>query len=743
MKTSLYSVITLLTLMTLAFVPNSFAQRTSPKYVVRLIYFIPNDRQPEPDIDAKLDSLIKHSQMFYADQMEAHGFGRKTFRFEADKNGNAIVHHINGKFNDLEYQRRSVWHEIGEQFDTSYYTSRNIYLCFLDTGEDCLILRHSEEAGCTVGFANGNSLNGTVTVLYDSIENEDRHVDSEYVAIHELCHAFGLMHDRRFDAKRIFIFDYLDWMLSSFCTAEWLDAHRYFNDIKEPFNQDTTAEMLTPVLGSPWHNIRFRFEVTDPDGLHQVQLYAPQRDSLIAYESLAGSSNRTVEFVTNNWAGQSFFSLRVMDVHGNFTSFSFDIDVTDLLPSPEAVDIPDTHFAALIRETLGISKEDPITQLDMLRLKSFGTGNSEIIDITGLEHALNLELLTLNANRIRDVTPLASLTQLRRLALRQTQIRDLSPLASLTALEELTIWNNQINDIKALTSLTQLKRLDLWENQITDLSPLASLTVLEELTLDYNQINDIKALTGLTQLKSLRMFGNQVSDVTPLSGLKKLRDLDLRRNQVSDITPLSSLTQLKRLELWRNQVTDITPLASLEALEYLDISNNPINDVSALTELVNLKDVRLMGNPIKNRKPLLALLRKNPDIRIYLKNLEEPLPVTLSSFRAVHTADGAVINWTTESEVDNAGFYIYRSETKNGEFEAVNPTMIQGAGTTSERNTYTWTDTTAKPNTVYYYRIEDVSHSGVRKQLATVRMRGFVSASGKLTTRWADLKANN
>ena len=66
--------------------------------------------------------------------------------------------------------------------------------------------------------------------------------------------------------------------------------------------------------------------------------------------------------------------------------------------------------------------------------------------------------------------------------------------------------------------------------------------------------------------------------------------------------------------------------------------------------------------------------------------------------------------------------------------------MIQGIGTTGERNEYTWTDTTAKPNTVYYYQIEDVSHAGERNRLATVRLRGFVSARGKFTTRWADLK---
>ena len=116
------------------------------------------------------------------------------------------------------------------------------------------------------------------------------------------------------------------------------------------------------------------------------------------------------------------------------------------------------------------------------------------------------------------------------------------------------------------------------------------------------------------------------------------------------------------------------------------------------------------------------------------------LPVQLSHFRAEHTDVGVILNWTTESEVDNAGFYIYRSETRNGEFVVVNTTMIQGAGTTGERNEYTWTDTTAKLNTVYYYRIEDVSHAGEREQLATVRLRGFISASEKLITGWGDLK---
>ena len=90
--------------------------------------------------------------------------------------------------------------------------------------------------------------------------------------------------------------------------------------------------------------------------------------------------------------------------------------------------------------------------------------------------------------------------------------------------------------------------------------------------------------------------------------------------------------------------------------------------------------------------------------------------------------------------MDNAGFNILRSQARTGEFKVINAQLIPGAGTTAERTDYTWTDTTAKPNVVYYYQIEDVSLDGERQTLATVRLRGLVSATGKLTTQWGELK---
>ena len=123
-----------------------------------------------------------------------------------------------------------------------------------------------------------------------------------------------------------------------------------------------------------------------------------------------------------------------------------------------------------------------------------------------------------------------------------------------------------------------------------------------------------------------------------------------------------------------------------------------------------------------------------------------PLPVELSHFRpARDKATGAVvITWATESELNNAGFFIKRSQQRNGEFKVINATMVPGAGTTSEKQTYTYTDTTAQPNVVYYYQIEDVSLDGNRQTLTRgIRLKGHVGAAGKATTLWGELKTSH
>ncbi len=128
------------------------------------------------------------------------------------------------------------------------------------------------------------------------------------------------------------------------------------------------------------------------------------------------------------------------------------------------------------------------------------------------------------------------------------------------------------------------------------------------------------------------------------------------------------------------------------------------------------------------------------DISTPGQTVRSPLPVSLSSFRPSVQDGKVVVRWTTESELDNAGFNILRSDSRNGEFKKVNAKMIQGHGTTGERNTYKWVDATAKPGFVYYYQIEDVSFAGERQTLMTTKLKGLISAKNKLTTLWGGLK---
>ena len=118
----------------------------------------------------------------------------------------------------------------------------------------------------------------------------------------------------------------------------------------------------------------------------------------------------------------------------------------------------------------------------------------------------------------------------------------------------------------------------------------------------------------------------------------------------------------------------------------------------------------------------------------------KPLPVELSQFSAKLVTDEAVISWTTESELNNSGFNIFRSTSRTKNFHHINAKLIQGAGTTGQRNTYQFIDKTAKPDVPYYYRLEEVDLSGTRAFLNAFRLRGVITPADKRITNWATLK---
>ena len=386
-------------------------------HTVRLIYFLPTDRQSKPDINTKMDTLIKEVQQSYADDMERHGFGRKTFTFETNATGKAVVHHVDGQFTADYYQHETFDKVVGE-IDEQFNTLKNIYLVVVDSGYPI---------NGAAGVANG------LVALINNIGDLANYV---YLASHELRHTFRVTHDFRRDGRG-FTFEI------SKCTAEWLDVHRYFNASRQDQNVSwSRIKMLPPSLASPPNVIHFRFEVTDADGLYQaqlltnvVQLPAGRAGALIACKRFNGTSS-TVEFVTTTLIPQNnVVYLHIIDVHGNFTmSEHYPIDVTSLLLPPEVVSIPDADLAAAVLEFLGLSPGVALTTHTMLNLIALGSSNRQITDLTGLEHAHNLRWLFLNNNNISDISALAGLTNLTWLDLASNNISDISPLVANTGL---------------------------------------------------------------------------------------------------------------------------------------------------------------------------------------------------------------------------------------------------------------------------------------------------------------------
>ena len=316
-------------------VGNETSSIGSPR-TIRIVYFRPSDRPFRQTLADSIGRVMKQSQSFFAEQMEAHGYGNQSFRLETDGQGEPLVYLFNAEHPEeyyadsrsdeyrVESERygriASYLFEISSVFDLD----ENIYVVVRDFTKR----PRNNATGSRISKKSGTARTPPWGLRLKTMA-------------HELGHAFGLPHDYR-DSSYMLSYGSTRDRLSS-CSARFLSVHPYFNDATSWSDPSPpTVDLIYPVpLGSG--DIRFEgdgaFSIHYPVGLKSIPIRIRVQDAdgidQILFEASPGWGYGGTRECRSYDGEESIVA--EFEYDGSSMAAVPDGDITDLSDSPHAI----------------------------------------------------------------------------------------------------------------------------------------------------------------------------------------------------------------------------------------------------------------------------------------------------------------------------------------------------------------------------------------------------------------------
>ena len=179
----------------------------------------------------EIDALVRDVQTFFADELERHGYPRRTFTVRSTDAGRVHVERVTLEHEASFYETHEGRVEFGSEMLSHYIEtygwergSRGYPIEFVDVPGYRITTFGDDACAAAGSWWNGDSLEGSVTLPWERPAGCN---STEYLLAHELMHAFGLIsHDWRSN----------DYMLSYGASADrispgaakWLAHHPAF-----------------------------------------------------------------------------------------------------------------------------------------------------------------------------------------------------------------------------------------------------------------------------------------------------------------------------------------------------------------------------------------------------------------------------------------------------------------------------------------------------------------------------------